>query len=1164
MGQDGNTIEIEIDAAATVAAAKTAGEANAKLAKFNTALGLFRDNVDLVTKTTDIVASKIGDFDSLLQKFADNLTSNLADMQTSVVKKVEPHLERELENMVNRVLNKVEGKVAPEKESRSRSEAKQGAAAPAQPVTVAQPPEYKRPDTKVKATFTDTTNQIVDTATGQVKENTSNRARTTATKTRHWQEEVDGEIQDFTETITSVSNSVRKATTAEKDRGLAIRKEITGALIGLHVMKVVSQYSSVFNAGFMQVAAAMGHLLNVVLLPMMPMFTQVAQVIHTLANFVSMLPLPIRQLIGALIMWKATSMLIASMPIKDVRDGFKGIADVMKGAGSGLEKFTRLVGAFIDFMNSGQGKGALSWVAGGIGKVAGKAKGLLGRASGGPVLGHGAYVVGEKGPEIFVPKTSGSIIPNHKAFRAEGGDVTGGVSLPFGGDIMGNLGAGIGVGALAYLMTGSPLLSAGLGAGAGMLGPEGIANGIASVVSSDIGSNFIASINVMTGMLASILAPLAPMMGIVGALAGVVTGARAAGGGGGDGGRTAETVASVGKAQLKATSGMNFGVQNAIGGTGRGTNKVLSMILMRLGGCLNVAPCVPGIFGSTDIIAALALLPGAISVAIGDLAAKIKYTIETIGEKPVVEDVTARITYNVETVGEKPTVTDSTAKVTYTIEKIGTEPVTTNKAATIKYNIETVGTIPAVNDVTAKITYDTAGITLPTTFDIAGKVTSVDLTKIPVELAKVELFGSIKDVKVAEAIKAKPPEIDTRGRIIDAKPSDAIKTKFPEIDISGKVRTIDVTGVDPSKTKIPVDIDPKVPEGFDWKKLFEGAKVDGLKDIGKTGAGLFLVGFALALDEFGRTGKVNWGGLLVGLGTAFVIWTGAEAALVGVATALGGAAAGGAVAGAMGTVGLALIAAMMVPIAANFGGDIMSAIQKAANAGGFTSGMFDNFALKAAFELGNSFQGALNTWLKDNFRFDLNQFITDTSQGQNGWFFDLMQSVGGTGIQLALGPTAKSAFDLFINNLQSTLRGGVPVDVKIDVDSVTSVVEAVRQTAGGTPISGGASVPGEMVGECPSGQYWDRALQACVPISGSVIPSHADGGRVIPNIPNLVGEKGPELFVPDPSPTSVSGSGGGGANVTNHFTFNVTTNNPKELTDAVMRELKLELARVKM
>ncbi len=35
-------------------------------------------------------------------------------------------------------------------------------------------------------------------------------------------------------------------------------------------------------------------------------------------------------------------------------------------------------------------------------------------AEGGPVAGSGPYIVGERGPEVFVPNTSGTIIPNHK------------------------------------------------------------------------------------------------------------------------------------------------------------------------------------------------------------------------------------------------------------------------------------------------------------------------------------------------------------------------------------------------------------------------------------------------------------------------------------------------------------------------------------------------------------------------------------------------------------------------------------------------------------------------------------------------------------------------------------------------------------------------------
>ena len=36
-----------------------------------------------------------------------------------------------------------------------------------------------------------------------------------------------------------------------------------------------------------------------------------------------------------------------------------------------------------------------------------------GKAAGGPVMGGASYMVGERGPEMFVPFTDGMIIPNH-------------------------------------------------------------------------------------------------------------------------------------------------------------------------------------------------------------------------------------------------------------------------------------------------------------------------------------------------------------------------------------------------------------------------------------------------------------------------------------------------------------------------------------------------------------------------------------------------------------------------------------------------------------------------------------------------------------------------------------------------------------------------------
>ncbi len=50
------------------------------------------------------------------------------------------------------------------------------------------------------------------------------------------------------------------------------------------------------------------------------------------------------------------------------------------------------------------------------------ALGLAGaRASGGPVVGGSAYLVGEQGPELFVPQTAGTVVSSKDTAAAVGG-----------------------------------------------------------------------------------------------------------------------------------------------------------------------------------------------------------------------------------------------------------------------------------------------------------------------------------------------------------------------------------------------------------------------------------------------------------------------------------------------------------------------------------------------------------------------------------------------------------------------------------------------------------------------------------------------------------------------------------------------------------------------
>jgi phage-related minor tail protein/copper chaperone CopZ len=58
-----------------------------------------------------------------------------------------------------------------------------------------------------------------------------------------------------------------------------------------------------------------------------------------------------------------------------------------------------------------------NWVSGMVGSMFGG-----GKASGGPVNEGTSYLVGEKGPEMFTPRTSGNITPNHALQGGGGGD----------------------------------------------------------------------------------------------------------------------------------------------------------------------------------------------------------------------------------------------------------------------------------------------------------------------------------------------------------------------------------------------------------------------------------------------------------------------------------------------------------------------------------------------------------------------------------------------------------------------------------------------------------------------------------------------------------------------------------------------------------------------
>ncbi len=97
------------------------------------------------------------------------------------------------------------------------------------------------------------------------------------------------------------------------------------------------------------------------------------------------------------------------------------IAAVSGGGGGGSSGggFGGLLSSFVGAMFTG---GSGSGITTGDSPLSATGEMIRGRrAAGGPVSAGGAYVIGERGPEVFVPSTSGRVLPNTPATWAGGG-----------------------------------------------------------------------------------------------------------------------------------------------------------------------------------------------------------------------------------------------------------------------------------------------------------------------------------------------------------------------------------------------------------------------------------------------------------------------------------------------------------------------------------------------------------------------------------------------------------------------------------------------------------------------------------------------------------------------------------------------------------------------
>jgi hypothetical protein len=145
------------------------------------------------------------------------------------------------------------------------------------------------------------------------------------------------------------------------------------------------------------------------------------------------------EFIGSGIRWLRDN---AGKAIKLVVDAVEGPLGVLGAAFERISNALFSIRRLIDYIldkpaEVASAVGKIAGAAGAIGGIVGKIPGL---ASGGPVTAGSAYVVGEHGPELFLPATSGTIIAND-ALRAASPATGGGgwnLNLYVQGDFVGD------------------------------------------------------------------------------------------------------------------------------------------------------------------------------------------------------------------------------------------------------------------------------------------------------------------------------------------------------------------------------------------------------------------------------------------------------------------------------------------------------------------------------------------------------------------------------------------------------------------------------------------------------------------------------------------------------------------------------------------------------
>lgn len=144
--------------------------------------------------------------------------------------------------------------------------------------------------------------------------------------------------------------------------------------------------------------------------PYKPYFEALLQIIGALvAGGFAALVIMVQALIQALILLLSWITKVVNV----IATVFRTELDLLRSA---IDKIIGPLASFIDKLKTAWdwarkvGNAVSSFFSGGV--VSSTVSAITGKASGGPVSGGTPYIVGERGPELFVPRTGGTIVPN--------------------------------------------------------------------------------------------------------------------------------------------------------------------------------------------------------------------------------------------------------------------------------------------------------------------------------------------------------------------------------------------------------------------------------------------------------------------------------------------------------------------------------------------------------------------------------------------------------------------------------------------------------------------------------------------------------------------------------------------------------------------------------